>query len=201
MLFKKQKEPSLWQFTHINCVKFRSHSSQCGYRPWPDQLPAHTLVLLQLMYTPYYTSSLGSHSFQQWVISSAEGEKGAGKGGSFRVQVSLASSPLFSFLTVSPKHMTCFNPKPQPLFVVSLGCRHTCHFCGLFSFSFSFFVLSMSNAVRSFSSTSLRLAYFMVFFLLFFPFWCGCAHVYVLFLFSTICLNLKTCMDWVLALA
>lgn len=69
--------------------------------------------------------------------------------------------------------MTCFNPKPQPLFVVSLGCSHTCHFCGFFFF---FFLLSVSNSVRSFSSTSLRLAYFNYFFVVFsFLMWlCTC---------------------------
>lgn len=108
------------------------------------------------------------------------GEKGAGKGGSFRVQVSLASSPLFSFLTVSLKHMACFNPKPQPLFVVSLGCSHTCHFCGFFSSSS--FLLSVSNSVRSFSSTSLRLAYF-IYFCCFFLFDVA-VHMYMCYFYS-----------------
>lgn len=67
---------------------------------------------------------LSSLSFQQWVINSAEsekGERGAGKGGSFRVQGSLALSPLFSFLTVSPKHMTRLNPKTQAALCGSLA--------------------------------------------------------------------------------
>lgn len=102
-------------------------------------------------------SPLGSLSFQQWVISSAEsetGERGAGKGGSFRVQGSLASPrpPLFSFLTVSPEHMTRLNPKPQPIYV---GLSPQSHL----SLWWSVFLLWLSNFVRSHCYMSLHSAW------------------------------------------
>lgn len=143
----------------LNSLTRGQHCLYTGQRPqvWPSEQPVRlsyplaeplpapslkTALRESLSYSSVVAVDLNdsqsfplvSLSFQQWVISSAEsekGERGAGKGGSFRVQGSLASSPLFSFWQFPPSTWPASTLNPSRSMWV-LGYSHTCHFSAVF---------------------------------------------------------------------
>lgn len=121
---------------HAESFESDSHSSRCGNISFTWAAARATEILLWSMETlhntsPWVPSRPSSESSAQ---QNEKGERGAGMGGSFRVQGSIASSPLFSFLTVFPEHMTRLNPKPQPFCAAPRPQSHLSLLCSVFFF-------------------------------------------------------------------
>lgn len=121
--------------TQTKGLEFGPYSSQCGHHIHYHNLPAPSLKTVLHKSMSYSSAAavdlddsqsfpLGSLLFQQWVISSAESEKG-GKGSRKGWFIQGSRLPrLVPSLTVSPKHMTRLNPKPQPFYVVLVPQSH-----------------------------------------------------------------------------